>query len=281
MRQNFGKGTGMTRIAFALSAALLGVTVAVMVLRPTPRRAAFMPELVHLVDGPFTYRPAGEFRVGTTIVDAPVQYGAAPALDIMKYHVSEADYARCIADDACPAIATKGSAKQSQTGVNLSDATAYARWLSDKTGQKWRLPTDAEWMRLAGNRAADDPLQIDAKGADPSQRWLESYRREAAARGEADFAAYPQGHFGLNDLGVADIGGNVWEWTETCFQSGTLRADGTAVTIQSDYCGVRAVQGKHRAYVIDFIRDARSGGCGAGVPPDFLGFRLVRDAAAT
>ncbi|MES2551670.1 MAG: formylglycine-generating enzyme family protein, partial [Pseudomonadota bacterium] len=28
---------------------------------------------------------------------------------------------------------------------------------------------------------------------------------------------------------------------------------------------------------VDFIRDARSGGCAAGVPPDYLGFRLVLD----
>ena len=76
---------------------------------------------------------------------------------------------------------------------------------------------------------------------------------------------------------VADIAGNIWEWTETCFQNGTLTPDGTGFATRSDYCGVRAVQGKHRAFVIDFIRDARSGGCAAGVPPDYLGFRLVRD----
>lgn len=29
--------------------------------------------------------------------------------------------------------------------------------------------------------------------------------------------------------------------------------------------------------VVDFIRDASAGGCGSGVPPDFLGFRLVRE----
>jgi hypothetical protein len=42
-------------------------------------------------------------------------------------------------------------------------------------------------------------------------------------------------------------------------------------------CGVRVVEGQHRAYVTDFIRDARAGGCAAGVPPDNLGFRLVRE----
>jgi hypothetical protein len=35
------------------------------------------------------------------------------------------------------------------------------------------------------------------------------------------------------------------------------------------------VEGQHRAYVTDFIRDAKAGGCAVGVPPDNLGFRLV------
>ena len=42
-------------------------------------------------------------------------------------------------------------------------------------------------------------------------------------------------------------------------------------------CGVRVAEGAHRAYVTDFIRDARAGGCASGVPPNNLGFRLVRE----
>ena len=42
-------------------------------------------------------------------------------------------------------------------------------------------------------------------------------------------------------------------------------------------CGVRVAEGVHRAYVTDFIRDARAGGCAQGVPPANLGFRLVRE----
>jgi hypothetical protein len=42
-------------------------------------------------------------------------------------------------------------------------------------------------------------------------------------------------------------------------------------------CGVRVAEGAHRAYVTDFIRDARAGGCASGVPPSNLGFRLVRE----
>ena len=42
-------------------------------------------------------------------------------------------------------------------------------------------------------------------------------------------------------------------------------------------CGVRVVEGRHRTYVTDFIRNARAGGCAVGTPPANLGFRLVRD----
>lgn len=236
------------------------------------------PETVRIAAGVQSYRPAGEFRQGTQIVDAPQERRAVAALEIMKYQVSEADYALCVADGACSAAPTGGVEGAAQTSINYGDATDYAAWLSGRTGEVWRLPSDAEWVRAAGDRAAQDGLGAASLAPDPSRRWIASYQREVKLRGEADLAHHPQGHFGLNDRGVADIAGNVWEWTDSCFENGTVSADGRSIAARSSYCGVRAVQGKHRAFIIDFIRDARSGGCAAGVPPDYLGFRLVRDA---
>lgn len=235
-----------------------------------------MPATVRLEATTQEYRPAGEFRRGTQVVDAPVETIAAPAIDVMKYLISVSDYAMCVAQDACLATSFTHRSDMPQTNVNYIDATAYARWFSDRTGVEWRLPTDAEWQRLAGDRALDDSFSVEANGADPSRRWIASYRREVERRGESDLEAHPLGHFGINNVGVADVAGNVWEWTDSCFQNGTVAADGSVIETRSDFCGVRAVQGKHRGFVIDFVRDARSGGCAAGVPPDYLGFRLVR-----
>lgn len=265
-----------TRAALALLLAL-AVIAGVAALRPPPEATVAAPETIRIAAGPQDYRPAGEFRQGTRLVDAPMEQRMAAALEVMKFHVSEADYARCVADRDCPQLPVSGQPGMPQTNVNHADATAYAAWLSARTGAAWRLPTDAEWLRAAGERGFDDGFSEEANGADPSRRWIASYLREVELRGEADLDPHPQGHFGVNALGVADISGNVWEWTETCFQNGTLTPDGTAIATSADYCGVRAVQGKHRAFVIDFIRDARVGGCAAGVPPDYLGFRLVRD----
>lgn len=235
------------------------------------------PETVRIAAGTQTYRPAGEFRQGTQVVDAPQEQRAVGALDIMKYQVSEADFAGCVAEGACRSAPTGGAAGAAQTGISYADATDFAAWVSRRTGEVWRLPSDAEWLRAAGDRAAPDGLDDAALAADPSRRWIASYAREVKLRGAADLAHHPQGYFGLNDRGIADIAGNVWDWTDSCFENGTLSADGRSIAERSSYCGVRAVQGKHRAFIIEFIRDARVGGCAAGVPPDYLGFRLVRD----
>lgn len=262
--------------------ALVAVTtlIAAPLLWPDPPPLVAPPKTVQIAAGLQHYRPAGEFRQGTKIVDAPKQALNTEVLEIMKYHVSAADYARCMAENACPVVPSSANADIAQTNINHADATAYAAWLSARTGQHWRLPTDAEWLRAAAERGSDDGFAAEANGSDPSRRWIAGYQREVALRGAADLVVHASGHFGENSLGMADMAGNIWEWTETCFQNGMLSPDGAAITTQSDYCGVRAVQGKHRAFVIGFIRDARSGGCAAGVPPDYLGFRLVRDRAA-
>jgi formylglycine-generating enzyme required for sulfatase activity len=89
-------------------------------------------------------------------------------------------------------------------------------------------------------------------------------------------APQPIGAFGLNSNGLLDVGGNVWEWTSSCFVRATL--DGEAMRVTNTNCGVRVVEGAHRTYMTDFIRDPRTGGCAAGVPPANLGFRLVVEA---
>jgi formylglycine-generating enzyme required for sulfatase activity len=76
---------------------------------------------------------------------------------------------------------------------------------------------------------------------------------------------------------LADLAGNVWEWTESCFERTALDRGGHPAGAAVANCGVRVVEGRHRAYMVDFVRDPRSGGCAVGTPPSNLGFRLVRD----
>jgi formylglycine-generating enzyme required for sulfatase activity len=230
---------------------------------------------VRIREGALSYRLPGEFTSAGRPVEAPVEKTRVGAVSMMRYQVTNAEYARCVADRAC-APTTDPVARPDRPAVKISwrDAEAYAAWLSRTDGAFYRLPTDAEWVAAAGSRFNDEPIAA-APSADPSRLWLARYEQESARRAAADPGAQPPGHFGVNENGFADLAGNVWEWTSTCYRR--LALDTGAETVN---CGVRVVEGRHRGYMTDFIRDPRSGGCAVGTPPENLGFRLVREENA-
>ena len=235
------------------------------------------PQLVTIAPRAFQYRQAGEFTRGGRAVDAPVISSARTApLTLMRQQVTAAEYLECVKEGGCPSSPQDDNAfggDRPVVKVSWRDASAYASWLSRKTGRAYRLPTDEEWAFAAGSRFSDDSLGAE-NSADPSKRWLARYEKESS-RDVLDKNAKPTGAFGVNEHGLADMAGNVWEWTDTCYRRVALDV-GTAIGRTTENCGVRVVAGRHRSYMTDFIRDPRSGGCAVGVPPANLGFRLVR-----
>ncbi len=232
--------------------------------------------IVELHSGRVSYRAAGDFIRAGRQAEAPlVSVRFERPLSIMAHQVSAADYQRCVDEGSCRALDRNVAVAAGRPAVQVSwhDADAYARWLSRRSGEHFRLPTDAEWAFAAGSKFGDDALPVDVN--DPSKRWISRYERESD-RDADDSEAHAFGHFGANENGLLDLSGNVWEWTSTCFVR-TAMDDRGAATSKTSNCGVRVAEGRHRAYVTDFIRDARAGGCAAGVPPSNLGFRLVRE----
>lgn len=242
--------------------------------------AAFkdQPALIELAPGSARYRVAGDFTRSGKPAEAPLAtIRITRPLAIMKHQVSSADFQRCVTDKACRTLPPDVAVAADRPAIMMSwrDADAYAAWLSRKTGENYRLPTDEEWAYAAGSRYQDDSLPVDSN--DPSRGWLARYERESSLKNaEIDNKPRPLGAFGANENGLLDVAGNVWEWTNTCFVRTALDESGNASSSTAN-CGVRVVQGRHRAYVTDFIRDARAGGCAAGIPPSNLGFRLVRE----
>jgi formylglycine-generating enzyme required for sulfatase activity len=223
----------------------------------------------------------GEFLVEGTPAASPVATVKVRGFRIMKQQVSAADYSFCVADGACDPADGAGYPGEDMpvTGVSYLDAATFADWYSRRTGYLWRLPTAEEAAAAAGKRFAGDTSSATPDDpANPAVAWLRSYREGAAQKRPADPAVKARGFYGANANGLQDFGGNVWEWTSTCYARTTLMTGG-AVESTTENCGVRVLEGRHRAYMSNFVRDGKSGGCAVGTPPEHLGFRLVRDGS--
>ncbi|MCV6576205.1 MAG: formylglycine-generating enzyme family protein [Cohaesibacter sp.] len=243
----------------------------------------------------FAYRVPGEYLQAGRAVNGPLERRSlSHPLYVMRYQVSVRDYEACVRDGGCSAQwqaygradgkIDAGLGHVPVTGVSHDDALSYARWVSEKTGLLWRLPTDLEWAAFAAERYYDDAYLRDGQGVDMKISLPSKARRYGLDAGElpddADYDPIPKnlGSFGENSLGLSDLSGNIWEWTSSCYMR--YRQDETGRLLESqNHCGVYIVQGKVRTYMSGFIRDPSSGGCAVGEPPDNLGFRLVRDAA--
>jgi formylglycine-generating enzyme required for sulfatase activity len=233
-----------------------------------------------LQPGWFAYRPLGDFESAGKTIDAPARATRLDApLEMMVEPVSQAEYARCVAAAACPKLkgVDAAAADLPVVGVSWLEATAYSEFYARATGEDWRLPTDEEWAYAAAERFRGEPPPA-ANDDDFARRWLARFDADSALARQPK-APQPFGRFGLNTLGVADLASNVWEWTNSCYERRAVEANGETRLLTRN-CRVRALEGEHRTFMSDFIRDAVTGGCSVGPPPTNLGFRLGRSRAS-
>jgi serine/threonine-protein kinase PpkA len=101
--------------------------------------------------------------------------------------------------------------------VSKRDAEAYIRWLNRETGQRFRLPTEAEWeyaarggtatTRFWGNGAREAACR-SANVADTGHDWSDGFPCDDGYEWTS-----PAGQFAPNPYGLHDMLGNVLEWT--------------------------------------------------------------------
>ena len=136
--------------------------------------------VVELNRGEVSYRVNGDFtRAGKQAAAPLVHFGFPARSRSCGNQVSSSDYQRCVEDGACRALDRGVVIAADRPAVQISwhDANGYAAWLSRKTGEACRLPTDEEWAFAAGSKFKDDGIEIDDN--DPSKRWIARYEREA------------------------------------------------------------------------------------------------------
>ena len=163
---------------------------------------------------------------------------AAP-FAIGRFEVTAGEWHACLADGGCIArrIARgKLAADQPAGWLSWHDATLYVRWLGVRTGQRYRLPSEAEWEYAA--RA----------GTETTFWWGQKLGRgNAHCRGCGSrfsvLTSAAVGSFAANAFGLHDVGGNVWEWVEDCWLANFIGAPSDGTPRRYGGCKTRVLRG--------------------------------------
>ncbi len=215
---------------------------------------------------------------------------------IGKFEVTNQQWDACVADTGAT-VRCQGTlrappeahdaALKPVTGVTWDDATIYTRWLSEKTGATYRLPTEAEWefAARAGSQTAysfggdyKTELCKFANGADRSVGVLTSSYHTCTDDVGRSLAQV--GSFRPNKLGLFDVHGNAWEWVQDCWIPSYSAAptDGTATAsaTQGADCSLRAARGGSWRSGVTALQSAARNAFAQGHRRGTLGFRVVR-----
>lgn len=227
------------------------------------------PELVVL--------PAGSFVMGSPDFEEGHEPAEGPRhrvtiqrpFAMSQFEVTFAEYEVCVTEGSCDPIAAGdagwGRGQRPVINVAYPAAQRYVAWLSDSTGEKYFLPSEAEWeyAARAGTNSAwntgDAIITADAN-------YLSAYGKTV-----------PVGSYPPNALGLFDMHGNVGEWTQDCMDAGYLNApqDGAAAA-GGDCVSQRVVRGGAWHNLPKDIRSAARSVAQSNSVSASVGFRVTR-----
>ncbi len=180
---------------------------------------------------------------GPYMVVIPAAGGNAKLCAIGKYEVSFRDYdlyAKAIGKKS-PRIAEEPDSPVIR--VSYQDAQAYAKWLTEKTGNTYRIPKDGEWVYAA-----------EAGGSKPVTDYNCFLQQGSLVLKGNGLVSVRTG--GMNAWGLQNCIGNVQEYVDS---SSGIKVRGGSYKDSMSACGISFVK-KH-----------------PGTPDELTGFRLVRE----
>jgi formylglycine-generating enzyme required for sulfatase activity len=190
-------------------------------------------------------------------------------LAVGRYAITFAQWDACLADGGCngyrPDDAGWGRGRRPVINVNFADALSYASWLSRKTGQRYRLLSEAEW-EYAGRAGTTTWYPFGNAIAPGNANYGNNLDRTS------EVGSYAPNRFGLHDMTA-----NVAQWVSDCHHDSYLGAptDGTAWL--SGDCKLRNVRGGGWVLSAWSVRVAQRIGDPPAARNSHLGFRVARE----
>jgi formylglycine-generating enzyme len=241
--------------------------------------ASFETTPVELIEPVMRRIPEGWFSMGCAAGrddEIPVHRVWVDAFDLAAYQTTNAGYGQFLESTDHPAPFSWDDPdfrhpQQPVVGVSWFDAIAYCKWMSCRTANNYRLPTEAEWERAA--RGGRDDLLYPWGDCEPEQ--VPDYSRRWKTGPE------PVGLFSPNDYGLFNLGDNVHEWCSDWYDA-NYYAVSPVRNPRGPLEGTRrASRGGSWRHHIKVTRTAAR----SSIPPEFkyadYGFRVARRLEAT
>ncbi|HEV2704095.1 MAG TPA: formylglycine-generating enzyme family protein [Steroidobacteraceae bacterium] len=257
--------------------------------------------------------PAGKFLMGDDSAAAkpdekPAHLVTVPAFAAGKYEITYAEYAAFVAateratpaycrtdrshdgiwrDDATATWRDPGFPQTDRhpvVCVSWADASAYAAWLAGVTGKPYRLLSESEWEYAARAGSTnqfwwgDDPNLMCRYANGPDQAARSQFPQwEIAACNDGQVFAAPVGSYRANGFGLYDTAGNVWEWTQDCYEPSYGMQPTNGAAYEGGTCRRRALRGGSWVHGLSDLRSSQRNGL---PPPQIrggdIGFRVAR-----
>lgn len=154
--------------------------------------------------------------------------------------------------------------------VSWEDAVGYCDWLSEQTGRRYRLPTEAEWEYAcrAGSRA---PFASGDEISTSDANFLYDENGSRVGLGHRT----PVGCFSANRFGIHDLHGNVCEWVADSWHPDYIGApaDGAAWSTTAEER--RVIRGGAWDYLPRLLRSSWRDWRFANQRADNIGFRVA------
>lgn len=192
---------------------------------------------------------------------------------IGRFETTHAEWQACLDAGACkhePHDHNWGKDRMPVINVNHEMVRGYAKWLSNKTGKTYRLPSEAEWEYAAragsksnywfGDRVGENQVNCRKCGSP----W--------SGIGNA-----PIGSFAPNQWGLYDMHGNAFEWVEDCWHPNYEGAPKSSAAWVGGKCQFRVIRGGSWYYYSRMSRSANRQKNPGQVKSYWLSFRLVRE----
>ena len=209
-----------------------------------------------------------------------------------KFEVTYAEWDACRLDSGCTRVPrdacrvemgctpeqriTRERHRMPVTDISWIDVQSYLTWLTAKTGATYRLLSEAEWEYAA--RAGSKTTYAWGKTATRRQAnyGMDKCCGPAMADEDTWELSAPSGTFPANAFGLHDFAGNVWEWTQDCWNDTHADSPANGSARETGNCNARTIRGGSWASMPQRIRPAFRQGTAAVDRDNFIGFRVAR-----